>query len=45
MGRTRQGRQVFFDGIIDELKGEFVSVEIPEARTWSWVGRPITNNE
>ena len=45
MGRTIQGRQVFFDGIIDELKGEFVSVEITKARTWSWVGRPITNNE
>ena len=42
MGRTRQGRQVFFDGIIDELKGEFVNVEIIEARTWSLMGRPIT---
>ena len=42
MGRTRQGRQVFFDGIIDELKGEFVNVEITEARTWSLMGRPIT---
>jgi len=31
MGRTRQGRQVFFDGNIDVLKGEFVDVEIIEA--------------
>ena len=38
MGRS----QVFFDGIIDELKGEFVNVEIVEARTWSLMGRPIT---
>jgi tRNA-2-methylthio-N6-dimethylallyladenosine synthase len=45
MGRTRQGRQVFFDGIIDELKGEFVNVEITEARTWSLMGRPMTNNQ
>ena len=42
MGRTRQGRQVFFDGIIDELKGEFVNVEITEARTWSLIGRTTT---
>lgn len=41
MGRTRQGRQVFFDGNIDEIKGEFVQVEITEARTWSLMGKPI----
>jgi hypothetical protein len=42
MGHTRQGCQIFFDGIIDELKGEFViNVEITEARTWSLMGRPI----
>ena len=40
MGRTRQGRQVFFDGDIDEIKGEFVEVEITEARTWSLMGKP-----
>jgi len=40
MGRTRQGRQVFFDGNIDVLKGEFVDVEIIEARTWSLMGKP-----
>jgi tRNA-2-methylthio-N6-dimethylallyladenosine synthase len=39
MGRTRQGRQVFFPGDINELKGELVMVEILEARTWSLVGR------
>jgi len=40
MGRTRQGRQVFFDGDIDELKGELVEVEVTEARTWSLMGKP-----
>jgi len=40
MGRTRQGRQVFFDGNIDEIKGELVNVEITEARTWSLMGKP-----
>jgi tRNA-2-methylthio-N6-dimethylallyladenosine synthase len=38
-GRTRQGRQVYFDGgDIDILKGEFVNVKIDEARTWSLMG-------
>jgi tRNA-2-methylthio-N6-dimethylallyladenosine synthase len=45
MGRTRQGRQVFFDGDIDELMGEFVTVEILEARTWSLVGKRIDGRE
>jgi len=40
MGRTRQGRQVFFDGSIDDLKGELAKVEITEARTWSLMGKP-----
>lgn len=38
MGRTRQGRQVYFDGDILELKGTFVQVKITEARTWSLMG-------
>lgn len=38
MGRTRQGRQVYFDGDIDSLEGEFVNVRITEARTWSLMG-------
>mmetsp|Transcript_6436 Transcript_6436/g.8354 ORF Transcript_6436/g.8354 Transcript_6436/m.8354 type:complete len:314 (-) Transcript_6436:211-1152(-) len=38
MGRTRQGRQVYFDGKLDELRGEFVQVKITEARTWSLMG-------
>lgn len=38
MGRTRQGRQVYFDGNLSELKGQFVQVKITEARTWSLVG-------
>ncbi|KAG7348836.1 MiaB family RNA modification protein [Nitzschia inconspicua] len=41
MGRTRQGRQVYFDGDIGELLGNFVNVEIVEARTWSLVGKRI----
>lgn len=39
MGRTRQGRQVFFEGDIQELKGRLVKVDILEARTWSLVGK------
>jgi tRNA-2-methylthio-N6-dimethylallyladenosine synthase len=38
MGRTRQGRQVFFAGDLSTLQGEFVSVKITEARTWSLMG-------
>jgi tRNA-2-methylthio-N6-dimethylallyladenosine synthase len=38
MGRTRQGRQVFFDGDLEQLRGEFVDVYITEARTWSLMG-------
>ncbi|KAL3924194.1 MAG: hypothetical protein SGARI_006082 [Bacillariaceae sp.] len=41
MGRTRQGRQVYFDGDIDNLLGEFVNVKIVEARTWSLVGEMV----
>ena len=37
-GRTRQGRQVYFDGDLNELKGEYVKVRVTEARTWSLVG-------
>lgn len=38
VGRTRQGRQVYFDGDLNELQGEFVDVLVTEARTWSLVG-------
>ena len=38
MGRTRQGRQVFFEGEVENLKGKLVDVRITEARTWSLVG-------
>lgn len=41
MGRIRQGRQVYFDGDIDDLLGKFVNVEITEARTWSLVGKKV----
>lgn len=45
MGRTRQGRQVFFPGDVNELKGELVMVEIVEARTWSLVGKIASDEE
>ena len=38
MGRTRQGRQVYFDGDLAQLRGELVDVTITEARTWSLMG-------
>ncbi len=38
MGRTRQSRQVFFDGDIDELMGSLVDVKVIEARPWSLTG-------
>jgi len=41
MGRTRQNRQVFFDGNIDELQGKTVPVEIIEARPWSLMGKMV----
>jgi tRNA-2-methylthio-N6-dimethylallyladenosine synthase len=41
MGRTRQGRQVYFDGDCENLKGEFVNVLITEARTWSLSGEMV----
>jgi len=39
MGRTRQGRQVFFEGEIDDLNGKLVDVKITEAGTWSLIGQ------
>lgn len=41
MGRTRQGRQVYFDGSLDDLQGQFIDVEITAARTWSLMGRLV----
>ena len=38
MGRTRQGRQVYFDGDLAQLRGMLVDVAITEARTWSLMG-------
>jgi tRNA-2-methylthio-N6-dimethylallyladenosine synthase len=38
MGRTRQGRQVYFTGDLATLRGKFVPVKITEARTWSLMG-------
>jgi tRNA-2-methylthio-N6-dimethylallyladenosine synthase len=39
MGRTREGRQVYFDGELSKLMGSFVMVTITEARTWSLMGK------
>jgi tRNA-2-methylthio-N6-dimethylallyladenosine synthase len=41
MGRTRQGRQVYFDGDLSHLKGRTVPVKITEARTWSLMGELV----
>jgi len=41
MGRTRQGRQVYFDGKLEELRGELVDVLVTEARTWSLSGELV----
>jgi len=41
MGRTRQGRQVFFGGDLDALKGQLANVRITEARTWSLMGKSV----
>jgi tRNA-2-methylthio-N6-dimethylallyladenosine synthase len=38
MGRTRQNRQVFFDGDFNLLEGKLVDVKITEARPWSLTG-------
>jgi tRNA-2-methylthio-N6-dimethylallyladenosine synthase len=43
MGRTRQGRQVFFPGNVNQLKGELVMVEVLEAQTWSLTGKISVN--
>jgi len=38
MGRTRQNRQVFFEGDFQTLEGKVVHVDITEARPWSLTG-------
>lgn len=42
MGRTRQGRQVYFTGDLSRLRGELVLVKVTEARTWSLMGEQLT---
>jgi tRNA-2-methylthio-N6-dimethylallyladenosine synthase len=42
MGKTRQGRQVFFEGDVDELVGTLVMVKIEEARPWSLRGTLVS---
>jgi len=41
MGRTRQGRLVFFPGDIEELEGKLVDVKVTEARPWSLTGEMV----
>ena len=41
MGRTRQGRLVFFDGDINSLVGKLVQVKVTEARPWSLSGEIV----
>ena len=42
MGKTRQGRQVFFEGDVDELVGKLAMVKIEEARPWSLRGTLVS---
>ena len=42
-GRNRQGCPVFFEGDIDELKGELVPVRITEAHNYFLVGEAETD--
>lgn len=42
MGRTRQGRQVYFDGNLDDLIGKTVNVLVTEARPWSLMGELVS---
>jgi tRNA-2-methylthio-N6-dimethylallyladenosine synthase len=41
MGRTRQGRQVYMDGQLNEWNGQLIQVYITEARTWSLKGHIV----
>ena len=40
-GRTRQGRQVFFDGSLEALEGKLVNVVVTGASTWSLTGQMV----
>jgi tRNA-2-methylthio-N6-dimethylallyladenosine synthase len=44
MGRTRQGRQVYFDGDLNELRGALADVKITDARAWSLSGELMSEN-
>ncbi len=41
MGRTRSNRLTFFDGDINQLKGQLIKVKITEVRPFSLTGQPI----
>jgi len=41
MGRTRGNRLTFFEGNIEQLRGQLVSVQITEFRAFSLTGKQI----
>ncbi len=41
MGRTRSNRLTFFDGDINQIKGQLIKVKITEVRPFSLTGQPI----
>jgi tRNA-2-methylthio-N6-dimethylallyladenosine synthase len=41
MGRTRGNRLTFFEGNIEQLRGQLVSVKITEFRAFSLTGKQI----
>jgi len=41
MGRTEHGYLVYFDGEIDDLRGEFVMVKIDKCATYHLIGSPV----
>jgi len=42
MGRTRTNRLVFFQGDLDQLLGQLVTVRITEARAFSLTGEAVS---
>ncbi|MGD1907312.1 MAG: tRNA (N6-isopentenyl adenosine(37)-C2)-methylthiotransferase MiaB [Leptolyngbyaceae cyanobacterium] len=41
MGRTRGNRLTFFEGDINQLKGQIIAVQVTEARAFSLTGQPL----
>lgn len=44
LGRTQGNRLTFFDGRIEELRGQIVPVKITETRAFSLTGEPLREN-